>query len=74
MKSLKQQNRNPDLSRSADGAAKMKKKLMADIRAAVMLIVTENRTALQTLVRDATSLLSRPLGVRRYPMLQDKKH
>jgi hypothetical protein len=50
------------------------KKLMADVRAAVMLILAENRTALQTLVRNVASLLSRPLGVRRYPMLQDKKH
>jgi hypothetical protein len=41
------------------------KKLMADIKAAVVLIVTANRTALQTLVRDATSLLSRSFLVRR---------
>lgn len=58
---------------SADGAAETMKKLMADIRAAVMLIVTENRTALQTLVRDVTSLLSRSLSVRRDSMSQDKK-
>ncbi|MCX5637410.1 MAG: hypothetical protein NTX52_06925 [Planctomycetota bacterium] len=49
------------------------KKLMADIRAAVMLIVTENRTALQSLVRDVTSLLSRSFSVRRDSASQDKK-
>jgi hypothetical protein len=50
------------------------KKLMGDIKAAVMLIVTENRAALQTLVRDATSLLSRSFLVRRDSTSQDKKH
>lgn len=49
------------------------KKLMADIKAAVMLIVTENRAALQTLVREVTSLLSRSLAARRDSMAQDKK-
>lgn len=49
------------------------KKLVADIRAAVMLIVNENRTALQTLAREATSLLSRSFWVRKDSLQQGKK-
>jgi hypothetical protein len=56
------------------GAAKTMKKLVADIKAAVMLIVNENRTALQTLAREATGLLSRSLWARKDSMTQDKRH
>lgn len=52
----------------------MMKKLMADIKAMVMLIVTENRTVLQTLVRDVTGVLLRSSWARRDSMSQDKKH
>jgi len=56
-----------------DGAMKTMKKFMADIKAAVMLIVNENRTALQTLARDATSLLSRSLWAQKDSLQQSKK-
>lgn len=52
--------------------AKMLKKITAEIKAAVMLIVTENLTALRTLFRSVTNSVSKSIGKHQNAVWQNK--
>ena len=49
------------------------KKITGEIRAAIMLIVTEDIAALRTVVRNATNLISKSIGKHQSTICQDKK-
>ena len=51
----------------------MLKKVTREIRAAVMLIVTEDITALRSVARNATNLVSKSIGKHQSTSCQDKK-
>ena len=57
----------PNLRRS------MVKKITGEIRAAIMLIVTEDIAALRTLAKNATNLVSKTIGKHQNTICQDKK-
>jgi hypothetical protein len=51
----------------------MVKRITGEIRAAIILIVTEDIAALRTLAKNATNLISKPLGKHQTTICQDKK-
>ena len=51
----------------------MRKKIVTDIRAAVMLIIAENLVALRTVVKTVMNSASKSLGVREDAILRGKK-
>ena len=51
----------------------MLKKVTGEIRAAIILIVTEDIAALRTAARNATNLISRSIGKHQRTICQDKK-
>ena len=57
-----------------DGATEeMKKKIVTDIKAAVMLIIAENLVALRTVVKTVMNSVYKSLGVREDAILRGKK-
>ena len=51
----------------------MSKKITAGIKAAVVLIVAENVTALRTLLKNATNLVSKSVGKHQNAIWQNRK-
>jgi len=49
------------------------KKITGEIRAAIMLIVTEDIAALRTVARNATNLICKSIGKHQSTICQDKK-
>ena len=60
-------------TRPIQKAAKMLKKITAEIKAAVMLIVAENLTALRTFFKNVTNSVSKSIGEHQDAIWQNKK-
>jgi len=58
---------------SIEKAAKMLRKITTGIRAAVVLIVAENVTALRTLHKNATNLVYKSVGKHQNAIWQNRK-
>jgi len=59
--------------RAIEMAENMLKKIAGEIRAAVMLILTEDLAALRNIATNATTLISKSIGKHQSAICQDKK-